>query len=547
MSLQPVPRSAVAVLAVCLGLILSIGASAAQAPLSDEDFPARDRGEGPYDRLIIDGGILIDGLGGPPQGPTVITVEKDRITSIRIKRPGDEAPEPTESVRVVDASGKYILPGLINAHGHIHSVAGGERGWGGAVPSDYIGKLWLAHGITAVREVGNGRSTDWVMDVTRRASANEITLPRIYPHIRFATRRTGQEITTPDQARRYIRTIAQAGAHGVKFFGAPKRILAAAFDEAKALGLRTTMHHEQTAVVEANVLATSGLGLNSMEHWYGLPEALFTDRIVQDYSPDYIYQNEQDRFGEAGQLWAQAAPQGTPRWRTVMDTLLERDFHIVPTFTIYIANRDWMRARRAEWHDEYTMPALWDFFRPSLQAHGSYWFDWTQRRELDWAENFRLWMTFINEYKNRGGLVGVGEDAGYIYSTYGFGLIRELELLEEAGFHPLEVVRAATLINARILGVDDQIGSVEVGKKADLVIVPENPLQNFKTLYATGHIRLDEETGEVVRVGGVEATVKDGIIYDGETLRADIRAMVAAAKQARGIAPGPMPIVTRKP
>ena len=64
--------------------------------------------------------------------------------------------------------------------------------------------------------------------------------------------------------------------------------------------------------------------------------------------------------------------------------------------------------------------------------------------EIAWKENFRLWMTFVNEYKNRGGRVTAGSDSGYLFKVYGFGYIRELELLQEAGFHPLEVIRAAT-------------------------------------------------------------------------------------------------------
>ena len=101
-------------------------------------------------------------------------------------------------------------------------------------------------------------------------------------------------------------------------------------------------------------------------------------------------------------------------------------------------------------------------------------------------------MTFLNEFKNRGGRIAAGEDAGFIYKLFGFAYIRELELLQEAGFHPLEVVRSATLTGAELLGMEEEIGSIEVGKRADMVIVDENPLSNFKVLYGTGAIRLDE-------------------------------------------------------
>ena len=83
--------------------------------------------------------------------------------------------------------------------------------------------------------------------------------------------------------------------------------------------------------------------------------------------------------------------------------------------------------------------------------------------------------------------------------------------------------------------MDDQIGSLEVGKKADLVIVDENPLHNFKVLYGTGAIKLNEETGNVERVGGVRWTIKDGIVYDAFQLRADVRDMVRASKIERGM------------
>jgi len=93
----------------------------------------------------------------------------------------------------------------------------------------------------------------------------------------------------------------------------------------------------------------------------------------------------------------------------------------------------------------------------------------------------------------------------------------------------LEVIRAATLNGAEALGWDDKIGTVQVGKLADFVIVEENPLVNLKVLYGTGAIKLTEDN-EVVRVGGVKYTIKDGIIYDAKRLLAEVKAMVDAEK-----------------
>ena len=132
-------------------------------------------------------------------------------------------------------------------------------------------------------------------------------------------------------------------------------------------------------------------------------------------------------------------------------------------------------------------------------------------------------------YKNRGGRVTVGTDAAFIYNLYGFDYPTEMSLLREAGFHPLEIIKAATLNGAESLGMAKDIGSVEVGKLADFVITEENPLTNLQTLYGIGAIKLTEDN-KVVRVGGVKYTIKDGIIYDAKQLLADVRKMVADEK-----------------
>jgi hypothetical protein len=270
-----------------------------------------------------------------------------------------------------------------------------------------------------------------------------------------------------------------------------------------------------------------------MEHWYGLPETLLVNSTIQDYSPGYNYQNEQHRFSEAGKLWKQAAPPFSERWNNVMNELLSLDFTIDPTFNIYEASRDLHRARRAEWHQDYTLPKLWEFYQPSKISHGSFWHAWGTEEEVAWKENYKLWMTFINEYKNRGGRVTTGSDSGFIFQLYGFAYIRELELLREAGFTPLEIIRSATLYGAQALGKEKELGSVEAGKLADFVIVEENPLQNLQVLYGTGAIRLTADN-QVVRVGGVKYTIKDGIIYDAKTLLADVKKIVDDEKSKSG-------------
>ncbi len=490
-------------------------------------------GEGPFSQLIIRGVTLINGDGSPPRGPMDIVVENNKIVKMQVVGyPGvaineDRRPKLKEGGQELDANGMYLLPGFIDMHGHIGGDAQGAD-------SEYVFKLWMAHGITTVREP-SGRGIDYTNELKRKSNAHEIVAPRIFTYTAFGQTSSSfnplndAPINTPEMARQWVRANAKRGADGIKFFGAEPEIMAAALDENKKLGLGSACHHAQLSVARWNVLHSARAGLTTMEHWYGLPEALFEDRTVQNYPLDYNYQNEQHRFEEAGKLWKQAAKPYSDHWNNVMNELLELDFTLDPTFNIYEASRDLQRARRAEWHEDYTLPSLWKFYEPSKISHGSYWHYWGTEQEIEWKQNFQLWMTFINEYKNRGGRVTTGSDSGFIYQLYGFAYIRELELLREAGFHPLEVIRSATLNGAEALGWDDKIGSVQIGKLADFVIVEENPLVNLKALYGTGAIKLTEEN-EVVRVGGVKYTIKDGIIYDAKRLLADVKAMVDAEK-----------------
>ncbi|MFN5914092.1 MAG: amidohydrolase family protein [Chitinophagaceae bacterium] len=493
--------------------------------------PNRAEGEGPWSQLILRGATLINSTGAPPVGPVDIVIEQNRIVAIRnVGYPGmaireGARPKLKEGGKEIDCSGMYILPGFIDMHGHIGGTAQGT-------PAEYVFKLWMAHGITTIRDPSCGNGLDWVLDQKQKSSSNAITAPRIFAYTSFGQGARGG-ISTPAQAIEWVKENAAKGADGIKFFGAAPAIMDAALRENTRLGLRSCMHHAQMDVARWNVMNSAEAGLTSMEHWYGLPEALLEKSTLQDYPLNYNYSNEQHRFEEAGKLWKQAAKQGSERWNTVMSKLLQLDFTLDPTFNIYEANRDLHKTRRLEWHDEYTLPSLWKFYEPNRESHGSYWFNWGTEQEVQWKENYRIWMSFVNEYKNRGGRVTTGSDNGFIYQTYGFGYIRELELLREAGFHPLEVIRSASLFGAQALGAEKDLGSIEVGKLADLVVIDANPLENFQYLYGTGAVYLNEKN-EVTRKGGVKYTIKDGVVYDAKKLLADVKAIVDEAKRTSG-------------
>ncbi|MDT0627608.1 amidohydrolase family protein [Alteromonas sp. W364] len=510
-----------------LFITISIISVAHAAPGAKAPNKTSDEGEGPYERLILRGVTVVNGEGAPPMGPVDIVVEGNRITNIvSVGHPGvpikaNKRPKIQEGDKVLELEGYYVLPGFIDMHGHIGGSADN-------IPAEYVFKLWLGHGITTVREPGSFNGLDWVLDHAKRSEKNQIVAPRIVPYLGFGMG-SKEPIFTAKQARDWVKNAAKQGAKGLKFFGATPKVMTAALDEAKKQNIGTMMHHAQLNVMSMNVLDSARLGLTTMEHWYGLPEALFEAQTIQNYPATYNYNNEQDRFAEAGKLWKQAAPYGSEKWNAVRDELIDLNFTINPTMTIYQASRDLMRERNADWHKDYTLPTLWEFFKPSRYAHGSYWFDWTTDEEIEWKENFRLWMQFLNDFKNHGGRVTTGSDSGYIYKIYGFGYISELELLREAGFNPFEVIQAATLNGAEALGMADEIGSINIGKKADMLIIKENPLRNFKVLYGTGHYRLNEDN-QPVRSGGVDYTIKDGIVYDAKALLADVRAMVEAAK-----------------
>jgi hypothetical protein len=312
--------------------------------------------------------------------------------------------------------------------------------------------------------------------------------------------------------------------------------MAALVDEAKKLGLGSTAHLQQTGVAQMNAIDAARLGLGTLTHFYGLFESMYDRHDVQPWPADMNYNDEQHRFGQVARQWRLVTPHGD-KWNALLKEFRDLDVTLDPTMTIYVAGRDLSRRMTEVWHEKYTLPSLWDFYTPSRSDHGAFFYNWTTWDEVEWRNFYRVWMEFLNEYKNMGGRVTVGSDAGFIFSTPGFGTIEELELLQEAGFHPLEAIRAATLHGAETLfepgGKPIEFGVVREGLLADLVISPDNPVENLKVLYGTGWIRLNDQTGRFGWAGGITYTIKDGIVYDARKLLADVAAMVEKQKRER--------------
>jgi hypothetical protein len=371
-----------------------------------------------------------------------------------------------------------------------------------------------------------------------RSAANTIVAPRLYDKVAMGDWPNG-DVSTPERARAFVQYAAQRGYHGIKLFNSePAATTRAAIEEARRLRIGTVAHLGQGGVAEVNADLATEMGLGGITHFYGHFESLLEGRRLPSYPTDYNMFDEQWRFSQVARLADQIVEPGGPEWQAYLGRLLERRVFLSPTFNIYSAGRDVMRARNADWHARYTLPSLQRFFQPSRVNHGSFFWDWTTSDEIAWRRFYGPFMRLINDYKNMGGRITVGSDPGYIYQTWGFSYIQELEMLQEAGLAPLEVIQAATINGAREIfepmGREPPMGTVRPGMLADLVIVPGNPLANLKLLYGTGHMRLNPATQTVERVGGVRWTIKDGIVYDAPALLESVARMVEEARAREG-------------
>ena len=247
---------------------------------------------------------------------------------------------------------------------------------------------------------------------------------------------------------------------------------------------------------------------------------------LQSFPLSFNYADEGLRFRYAGRLWREAEP---TRLHDVLMARVKGNVVWSPTLDFYEASRDRQRVETQPWFAEYLHPTIDKYFKTHHSNHESYFANWSSTDEAYWKENYRIWFQAVRDCEWLAGMVGAGEDAGFVYQVYGFGLIRELELHQEAGFAPLRLLQHVTANNAKILGEESRPGRVRAGSLADVVVINGNPREDIKVFDPP---RADGAAGPG---GGGAWTNTDGVPYDAPRLLREVRELVSSAKRPHGL------------
>jgi len=475
-------------------------------------------------RVFIKGVMLIDGTGAPMRGPMNIVVQGDTIKQIEPTTPNISQGRPTSITlvpvpgdQIIDGSGKYVMPGIIEAHMHYHAP----------LPKAYVYKLFLAHGVTSIRNMdGRIRPDDdfpaTMVAEAKRLRAGEEFGPRLWVYAMWP-----EELTAPEDAAPLIDHWAKLGVDGVKIAfngGLYPDTFAAIAKAAKRNNLGLAVH-----IAEARIPGVTALSVaqqaTSIEHHYGYAETALKAGDSPDLPPDYNYQDERQRFRTTLGIWLQADLHKLETQTVPQLAALSRDgdFTMVPTMVVYEKQRDLTRAANAPWLERYTVPALLKRWRtPEKTVHGAIFDRWTSLDEAQAAQAYVKWEDMIRLYREQGGHVAVGSDSGGPFQLFGFQTIREMELLEQAGLTPLEVIQSATQEGARVVRAKN-LGVLRPGYKADLLILDENPLADLKVLL--GDRPPIDADGKPQRRTLIRSVILGGKVIDPDQLLADVEAM----------------------
>lgn len=471
---------------LCLTLSLSLPITAQQkpsplAPFIKEQAPV----------LVLEHLRVIDGTGAAPREDMRIQIADGKITAVESAKTSGTYPT---NARVLNLTGKTAIPGLVGMHEHLfyplpQQPQGGLGIYGEA--ADSAPRLYLAGGVTTGRTAGSMEPyTD--LALKKAIDAGQVPGPKLDvtgPYLEgkgtFAFQM--HELTGPDDAARTVDYWASEGVTSFKAYNylTPEE-LKAAIDHAHAHGLKITGHLCSVGFEDA-----ASLGIDNLEH--GL---LVDTEFNRDKKPGEC----PDLISNILYLTKNVDPAG-PQIKGMIHDLIDHHVAITSTLAVIetlVANRPPMARENA------AIGVL------SAQSAKEYLLGRAATAENGLPEKaLKIEMQFEREFVEAGGLLMAGCDpTGYGGVVPGFGDQRNIELLVEAGFTPVEAIQVATLNGAKFLGKGDSIGSIAPGKAADLVILSGNPGEKIENIEK------------------VETVFKDGIGYDPAALIRSVRSLV---------------------
>jgi imidazolonepropionase-like amidohydrolase len=425
--------------------------------------------------------LLIDGTGSAPKPDQTIVIRAGKIAAVG---PAGSVQVPA-GARTMDLNGSTLIPGLIGMHDHLFYTAAGGR----AVQMSYTGpRLYLGSGVTTIRTTGS-RSPYAEINLKDVVNHGFVPGPRIHITAPYITGAEGGGamaiVNSPEAARRFVAYWAAEGATWIKAYTDIRRAdLAAAIQEAHKRGIKVTGHLCSVSFQEA-----VSIGIDNLEHGMLTASDLTTSKQA-DVCPVNLM----------AQISA-ADPKGSAAQATIR-SLVQNRVSMTSTLAVYepfVANRPTKDARVLDAMD----PGVRESYMKMRQQIDSSREGWVAQ------ETFKNAMAFERAFVEAGGLMAAGVDpTGIGGALAGFGDQRNYELFIEAGFTPAQAVQIMTFNGAKILGVQQTLGTIEMGKLADLVVL-------------RGNLTTDPS---VIRSPTI--VFKDGVGYDSAKLIASVQGRV---------------------
>jgi imidazolonepropionase-like amidohydrolase len=434
---------------------------------------------------------VIDGTGQPAVEDQNIVIEAGRITGVQ---PGADVLT-SASTTVLDLRGYSVIPGIVGMHNHLYYVAAPNTNANGKWEDPVLlpqmnfsaPRLYLAGGVTTMRTTGSVE-TFADLNLKRDIEAGKLPGPHLDvtgpylegPHSFFIQM---HELTGPNDARQTVEYWADRGATSFKAYTNITRAeLQAAIEAAHKRGLKVTGHLCSVTYKEA-----ADLGIDDLEHGF-----FVNTQLDPDKKPDHCTESMGDYTLE------HMDPNG-PEAKDLFETLIKHHVAVTSTLPVFEGDVPGRPPLRQAVLEAMTPEAREAYLYARNPSTGD-----TSHR--DGVGLFKRDMAMEHAFVQAGGWLLAGPDpTGNGGVVPGFGDQREIELLVEAGFSPVEAIKIATLNGATYMGREDRIGSIAVGKNADLVVIKGDPSK------------------QISEVENIEVVFKDGVGYDSQKLLASVR------------------------